>query len=60
MNILKWFKYKNIETHMDKIDNHLGSLSSTGIKGVPDLVYEIRLLLGKIADIIDENNPIKP
>jgi len=38
----------NIKKKCQQINSLLGDLSSTGIKPIPDVVFEIRLLLHKI------------
>ena len=59
MNIFKKIEYKQLEHHMDEIDSHLGFLSASGIKGVPDLAHDMRNLLNKISDKIDEKYTTK-
>lgn len=43
----------NIKKKCRQIDSLLGDLSSTGIKPVPGLVYEMRVLLEKIEAVED-------
>jgi len=38
----------NIKKKCEQIDSLLGDLSSTGIKPIPSLVFEMRMLLSKI------------
>jgi hypothetical protein len=40
----------NIKKKCQQIDSLLGDLSSTGIKPIPDIVLEIRMLLDKMED----------
>ena len=48
----------NIKKKCEQIDSLLGDLSSTGIKPIPNLVFEIRMLLSKIEDVEQSVNRI--
>lgn len=45
----------NIKNKCEQINSLLGDLSSTGLPPIPDLVFEIRLILHKIESLSDDN-----
>ena len=47
----------NIKKKCQQINSLLGDLSSTGIQPIPDIVYEMRLLLHKIEAV---EQPLAP
>jgi len=59
MNIFKWIEYKNLKNHITKTNSHIGSLSASGIENVPNLVYDMRIILDKISEKIDKNYIMK-